>query len=176
MAKKEVQVGAGKVYVQKFVDTIPEDSALEVDVNLMGDTKGGITFSYSVEKNEISNDLGEIVDSAITKEVVKAKFGMMSHDASDLEKLCSTATVTKEDSLITTKIGGVGNENANKWIVRFVHTSKTGTETRYTIVGKVEDGFSLPYSIGEAAVIDCEFTGYALDEKGTLLKVTQTVA
>lgn len=175
MAEKEVQVGAGKVYVQKFVDTIPEDSALEVNANLIGDTKGGITFSYSVEKNEIINDLGEIVDSAISKEIVKAKFGMMSQDASDLEKLCSTATVTKADSLITTEIGGSSNENADKWIVRFVHTSKTDKVTRYTILGKVEDGFSLPYALGEATVIDCEFTGYKLDEKGTLLKVTQTV-
>ena len=174
--QKEVTVGAGKVYVQKYVSSIPLDEALEVEANLIGHTSGGITFSYSADKNEITDDLGEVVDSAITKEVVKVKFGMMSHDASDLEKLCSTATVTKADSLITTEIGGVGNENADKWIVRFVHTSKTGKVTRYTIVGKVEDGFSVPYGLGDAVVIDCEFTGYALDEKGTLLKVTQTVA
>ena len=175
MAEKEVQVGAGKVYVQKFVDTIPEDEALEVDANLIGHTKGGITFSYSVDKNEIPDDLGEIVDSAISKEIIKVKFGMMSQDASDLEKLCSTATVTKTEGLITTEIGGASNENSDKWIVRFVHTSKTDKVTRYTILGKVEDGFSLPYALGEAMVIDCEFTGYKLDDKGTLLKVTQTV-
>lgn len=174
--EKEVTVGAGKVYVQKYANAIPDDSALEAEANLIGHTKGGITFSYSVTKNPIKDDLGEIVDNAIQEEVVKAKFGMMSQDASDLEKLCSTATVTKTDSLITTEIGGSANENNDFWVVRFVHTNKTNRETRYTIVGKVEDGFSLPYALGEAMVIDCEFTGYAkLDSKGTLLKVTQTV-
>lgn len=173
---KEVTVNAGKVYVQKFTTAIPEDSALEVADNFIAHTKGGITFSYSVTKNPIKDDLGEIVDNAIEEEVVKAKFGLMSQDAEDLEKLCSTATVTKTESLITTEIGGTANENNDLWIVRFVHTSKTGKVTRYTIVGKVEDGFSLPYALGEAMVIDAEFTGYAkLDEKGTLLKVTQTV-
>lgn len=175
MAKKEVQVGAGKVYVQKFVDTIPEDEVLEAIDNFIAHTKGGITFSYSVSKNAIKDDLGEIVYNAIEEEIVKVKFGLMSHDASDLEKLCSTATVTKTEGLITTEIGGIANENADKWIVRFVHESETGKITRYTIVGKVEDGFSLPYALAEANIIDCEFTGYKLDEKGTLLKVTQTV-
>lgn len=175
MATKEVQVGAGKVYVMKYATEIPEDEALEVDDNLIGHTKGGITFSYSVSKNPIKDDLGEIVDNAIQEEIVKAKFGMMSQDAKDLEKLCSTATVTPTEGLITTEIGGTGNEKDTKWIVRFVHTSKTGKITRYTILGKVEDGFSLPYALGEATVIDSEFTGYKLDEKGTLLKVTQTI-
>ena len=97
----EVTVGAGKVYVQKYSTTIPEDSALEVAANLVGHTKGGITFTYSADKNEIEDDFGETVDSAITKEKVTAKFGMMSQDASDLEKLCSTATVTTASGVTT---------------------------------------------------------------------------
>lgn len=162
MQKNKVTVGAGKVYIAEYSEStgIPEDAALEVAANIKTHTSGGITFSYSSDSKEIEDDLGEIVDEALSKETLTCKFGLLSHDAEDVKQLCSTSSVDVSTSnTITTEIGGIENDNGKKYIVRFVHTNKAGKKTRHTMVGK-SSGFSLPYQKGEATVIDCEFKGY----------------
>lgn len=160
MQTRKATVGAGKVYISEYNETtgIPSDETLEVSANFKTHTSGGITFSYTSDSKEIEDDLGEVVDEALSKESFSVKFGLMSHDAEDLQQLCSTAAVTTDTTSVTVEIGGIDNDNGKYYIVRFVHVSKDGKNTRYTMVGRSKE-FSLPYQKGETTVIDATFNG-----------------
>ena len=180
MAKsvRECTVGMGKVYVKEFEEStgIPTDDILEAEENFHAHTSGGITFEYTKETSEIEDDLAEVVDIDTTKETLNVKFGLMSHDAASLQEICQSAVVNKTTDKITTTIGGKENETDKYFIIRFVHTDRSGKNTRYTAVGKNSEGFTIGYNKGEASVIDVTFKCFAKLSNGSeLLKIEQDI-
>lgn len=86
----------------------------------------------------------------------------------DIVKICPTATSTTTDGVTTVKIGGVGNDNNKKWLVRFKHITK---DLRLTLVGKNTDGFELAFSADDAVTLEPTFTASAMDSNGVLAQI-----
>lgn len=168
-----INVGVGDIYVVKASETITvdsEDSTLEVEANKIPHTSGGITFNYTATKKDISDDKGEVVDSAKEDEKLTIKIGILEDMVHMYEWLTETATVDdSQEGFTIVDIGG-DVQSDSKFIVRYVHTRKNGKKVRYTALVRPADGFSEPYTKGEAKIVDCEVTATALNSKGRLLR------
>lgn len=170
---KKIVLGSGKLYCSEFTNTIPEDKTLEVEDNILGLISGGATLSYEPEYYTASDDLGLAVKKMITSETVTLKSGIMTWNGNTLQKLCNTARVTTEGNQTTVKIGGVGNYDGKKYVLRFVHSDSEGT-IRITIVGSNEAGFEVAFAKDEETVIDAEFLAFPMDDEGTLIIYSET--
>ena len=167
-----INVGVGDIYVVKATADITiasEDAALEVEANKIPHTSGGITFNYTESKKDIEDDKGEIVDSAKENRKLTIKIGILEDMADMYSWLSDTAIVDDSGADFTTVNIGGDVQSADKFIIRYVHTRKDGKVVRYTALARPADGFSEPYTKGEAKIVDCEMTGTSLDDKGTLL-------
>lgn len=172
---KKIVLGSGKLYCTEFTDTIPADNALEVDDNILGLISGGATLTYEPEFYTASDDLGLAVKKMITQETVTLKSGIMTWNGKTLSRLCSTARVDDSQSgKRTVKIGGVGNYDGKKYVLRFLHEDVEG-DIRITIVGSNEAGFEIAFAKDEETVIDAEFTAFPLDDEGTLILYSEDV-
>lgn len=170
--EKKIVLGSGKLYCTEFTDSLPEDTALETDDNILGLISGGATLTYEPEFYTASDDLGLAVKKMITQENVTLQSGIMTWNGKTLAKLCSTARVTEpsaSEKKRTVKIGGVGNYDGKKYVLRFVHEDAVEGDIRITIVGSNEAGFEIAFAKDEETVIDAEFTAFPLDDDGTLI-------
>ena len=167
---KEYTLGSGHLHIQKYTNsTLPTDwnEFFGSTDNILGRIKGGASFEYTTEKFEDEDDLGYVKIEEITKEKVQLKSGVMTWDADTLAKLCQTARSTvADDGMVTTKIGGLGNQNDEVWVLGFEHKNKN---LRVIIVGKNNEGFTFDFKQDSTTVIDCVFTAQASDEEGTLI-------
>lgn len=168
---EKIVLGSGKVYIDEFTGTIPEDSVIEVDDKLLGLIQGGAVLTYTPSFYEAKDDLGLVAKKVITDETAILKSGVMTWNGKTLEKLCSTARVTEdtEKHIRTVKIGGVGNHNGKKYVIHFVHTDKVDGNIRVTIVGSNEAGFELAFTKDKETVINTEFKAQPMDNEGTLI-------
>ena len=176
MRKESITLGSGKVYIQEFTDTIPEDSTIEVDGNLLGLIQGGASISYTPSFYECQDDLGIVSKKFITKEDAIFKTGVMTWNGKTLKKLCSTARVTEgtPENTRTVKIGGAGNYDGKKYVIHFVHKDPVDGDVRVTIVGSNEAGFELAFAKDKETVINAEFKAQPHDEEGTLILYKET--
>lgn len=174
---KKIVLGSGKLYCTEFTNTVPTDKALEVEDNVLGLISGGATLSYTPEFYTATDDLGIAVKKMITSETATLKSGIMTWNGKTLEKLCSTAKVTEdnESHTRTVKIGGVGNYDGKKYVLRFVHEDKVDGDIRITIVGSNEAGFEIAFAKDSETVIDAEFTAFPMDDEGTLIEFKETI-
>lgn len=168
MAEKIV-LGSGKVYISEYADSIPENTTLEVDSNLLGLIQGGATLSYKPTFYEAKDDLGLVSKKFITDEEAILKSGVMSWNGETLKKLCSTARVTKAAGKRIVKIGGSGNYDGKKYVIHFVHEDSIDGDIRVTIVGSNEAGFELAFAKDKETVINAEFKAQPCDTDGTLI-------
>lgn len=171
MADKIV-LGSGKLYVIDFTDTIPEDTAVETENNILGYIQGGASLTYTPSFYEAKDDLGIVVKKMITEEEAILKSGIMTWNGETLRKLCSTARVIedKETHTRTVKIGGAGNYDGKKYIIRFVHEDAVDGDIRVTIVGSNEAGFEMAFAKDKETVINAEFKAMPMDDEGTLIE------
>ena len=102
-------------------------------------------------------------------EEVKLKTGIMTLDGNNISKLSATARVTEAENKRTVKIGGAGNDNGKKYLIRFLHEDEEDGAIRVTIVGRNESGFSLAFAKDAETVVDAEFTAFPHDSEGTLV-------
>ncbi len=173
---KRIILGSGKIFVTEFTgQTIPENATIEIDDNRLGHIKGGATLEYAPEFYNAKDDLGEVQKSRLVNEEVKLKTGIMTLDGHSISKLAATARVTDASGKRTVKIGGAGNDNGKKYLIRFVHTDKEDGDVRVTIVGRNESGFSLAFAKDAETVVDAEFTAFPHDSEGTLVIYEETV-
>lgn len=166
---KPYTLGAGKLFTTVFEESkgIPSISELEKEENRLGSISGGATLEYKATYYNVKDDLGEVDDQVITAEEASIKSGVLTWNATTLEKLASTArTSTDEDGLTVVKIGGLANDNGKKYVIHFVH--KSGAK-RITIVGKCIDGFSLAFAKDKETVVDAVFKALGQDDEGTLI-------
>lgn len=167
---ERIVLGSGKLYVAEWDGlTIPLDTAIEVDANLLGLIQGGASLSYTPTYYEAKDDLGLISKKFITEEIAILKSGIMAFDGNTLKKLISTGTVTETTTLRTLKIGGALNFVDKKWICHFVHKDAVDGDIRVTIVGSNNTGLELAFAKDKETVINAEFSATPLDSTGTLI-------
>lgn len=168
---EKIVLGSGKVYIDEFTETIPEDSAIEVDDKLLGLIQGGAVLTYTPTHYEAKDDLGLVSKKILTNEEAVLKSGIMTWNGNTLAKLSSTARVTEdsEKHIRTVKIGGVKNYDGKKYVIHFVHEDKVDGDIRVTIVGSNEAGFELAFAKDKETVINTEFKAQPMDNEGTLI-------
>lgn len=177
-----IVLGSGKVFVTEFTgSTIPADSAIETDANKLGAVKGGASVEYEPTFYTAKDDLGSVSKSRLTEEEAKLTCGIMTLDGTTFEKICSTATVTTTPATQsaagkrTVKIGGAGNDNGKKYVIRFLHEDAEDGNIRLTIVGRNEAGFTMSFKQDEETVLDLEFAAHPHDTDGTLIKYEEEI-
>lgn len=176
MANEKIVLGSGKLYVTEFAGTVPEDATLETDDNILGYIQGGATLSYTPSFYEAKDDLGLVVKKMLTDEEVVLKSGIMTWNGKTLEKICGTARVTESGSMRTVKIGGIGNYNGKKYVIRFVHEDSADGDIRLTIVGSNEAGFEMAFAKDKETVVNVEFKAMGgLDTEGTLVEYKEEI-
>ena len=175
---EEIILGSGDVYVTEFTDTIPADTTLEVDANLIGRIQGGASIEYKPTYYTAKDDKGVVSKTIITDEEATFKTGVITWNGDTLSKLSATGRTTTDSTTgtVTTKIGGIGNDNGKKYLIRFVHSDPQEGTKRVTIVGKNEAGFTLSFAKDKETVVDAEFKANPMDSDGTLIEFKETPA
>ena len=172
MAKnpERIILGSGKLFALLFEGTIPEDNVIETEDNRAGHIKGGATLEYAPEFYIAKDDLGQVQKSRLVNEEVKLKAGIMTLNGNNIAKLCATARVDETKAgKRTVKIGGAGNDDGKKYLIRFLHEDEEDGDIRLTIVGRNESGFSMAFAKDAETVVDAEFTAFPNDSEGTLI-------
>lgn len=171
-----IVLGSGKLYIDEAVKatsgyTIPTDTALETDANLIGWIQGGASLEYTPSFYEAKDDLGKVSKKILTDEEAILKSGVMTWNGNTLAKLSSTATVTEDatNKVRTVKIGGVGNYDGKLYVIRFLHEDEADGDVRVTIVGSNEAGFEMQFAKDKETVINAEFKAAPHDARGTLI-------
>ena len=168
-ASERIVLGSGKLYCQEYTGTMPEDSAIEAAENLLGYISGGASIEYKPTFYSCKDDLGVVQKSVLTDEEATLKSGVMTWNASVLQKLCTTGRVTEAGGIRTLKIGGVGKQDGKSYVLHFVHEDAEG-DVRLTIVGRNEAGFTLTFAKDKETIIDAEFKAQPkIDSEGTLI-------
>jgi len=165
--EKKIILGSGKLYTVEFTGEIPADATIEVDGNLLGAITGGATLDYKPEFYNAEDDLQTVSKSILTKEEVVLKSGVMTWNGNTLKRLSSTGRVTEAGGKRTVKIGGLGNYDGKKYLIRFVHNDAELGKARVTIVGQNQAGFSLGFTKDKETVVDAEFKAHPMDSEGT---------
>lgn len=174
MDKESIVLGSGDLYCVLFEGTdkeIPEIAVIETEENRLGHIKGGASIEYTPSFYEAKDDMGKVSKVILTEEEALLKSGIMTWCGLTLEKLCQTARVTEdgEKGKRTVKIGGVGNANGKKYVLRFVHKDDQDGDVRVTIVGNNQAGFTIAFAKDNETVIDAEFKAQPMDKDGTLI-------
>lgn len=164
---EKIVLGSGKLYTTVFDGTIPENTALEIEDNLLGLIQGGATLEYKPKFYDVTDDLGLVQKTILTEEEVTLKSGVLTWCGKTLGRLCSTARVTEANGKRTVKIGGLNNQDGKQYIIRFVHEDKTDGDIRITIVGNNQGGFSFKFAKDKETVVDAEFKAAPMDGEGT---------
>lgn len=166
---KKIPLGSGEVFIVEFTGSIPKDSEFEKDINRLGWIQGGASIEYKETKYEAKDDLGKVSKTITTEEEAVLKLGILTWNGNTLEKLTSTGRVSESGGKRTLKIGGITNQHNKKYAVRFVNRDKIDGDTRITIVGYNQAGFTLAYAKDKETVINPEFKAMPCDDEGTLI-------
>lgn len=166
---KPIVLGSGTLYVMEFTGEIPEDSVIEVESNILGLVQGGASVEYKPTYYTAKDDFGKKQKTIITDEEALMKSGICTFNGNTLAKISSTARVTTNGNKRIVKIGGVGNDNGKKYLIRFHHEDKVDGDIRVTIAGRNEAGFSLAFAKDKETVVDAEFKAAPHDTDGTLI-------
>ena len=86
-APEKIVLGSGKLYIDEFNTTLPEDAAIEVEAKLLGYIQGGASLSYKPSFYEAKDDLGVVSKKIITDEEATLKSGIMTWNGETLKKL-----------------------------------------------------------------------------------------
>lgn len=165
--KEKIVLGSGKLYVAEFTGTIPETTVLEVITNKLGDVSGGASLEYKPKFTTVEDDLQVVSRTFLTDEEVTLKSGVLTWCGKTLDKICATARVTEAAGKRTVKIGGIGNQDGTKYVIRFVHEDKIDGDIRITIVGSNQSGFTFKFEKDKGTTIDAEFKAESMDTDGT---------
>lgn len=168
---EKIVLGSGKLYIDEFTGTLPEDAEIEVEEKLLGLIQSGASLSYKPSFKEAKDDLGLVSKKILTEEEAILKSGVMTWNGNTLKRLCSTARVEEDTAkkVRTVKIGGTGNYDGKKYVIHFVHKDAVDGDIRITIVGSNEAGFELAFAKDKETVINAEFKAQPQDNEGTLI-------
>lgn len=167
-ADEKITLGSGKLYIEEFTGIISTNELLEVEDNLLGLISKGATVEYKPTFYEAKDDLGLVSKTKITAEEGSIKSGLMTWCGKTLTKMCATTRATELAGKRTVKIGGLGNQDGKRYVVRFVYLDAVDGNIRLTMVGNNQAGFSLVFATDEATVMNAEFKASPMDDEGTL--------
>ena len=81
LSPNDIILGAGELYLTEFTGTtVPEHATIETDVNNVGHTSGGATFTYTPTVYDVENSYGKVVKRKITKTECVFKSGILTFD------------------------------------------------------------------------------------------------
>lgn len=176
MATEQIVLGSGNLYVTAFSGTIPTDTTIETDDNLIGYIKGGASLEYKPTEYEVSDDAFNVTKRFVISEETTFKSGVLTWNLEVLSKLTANCTYTDDDdtNVRTLKLGGNGARLMKDYVIHFVHTESDGNKFRITLVGTASNGFSLAFAPDKETVIDAEFKAKAHDSDGTQVIMTES--
>lgn len=153
MKNDEILIGACDVYMYEFTGTeLPEHSVIEAEEHNVGHCSSGFTVDYKPTKYDVENQYGQIVKSAITKEEISAKTGILTWNLENLA-LLSTAEYVLDKEKKTKAIKFTGDGKALKTVlVRAVHRKENGKLLRFTMIGQGGSGFAIAFENKEVTV------------------------
>lgn len=165
-----IPLGSMDFYVVEFSGTIPQDSAIETESNMIGRTKNGGTVNYSSTWYEAASDDGKARKRKLTAESASISYGNITWNGNTISKLVATARTSEESNKRTTKIGGIVNDNGKRYLIRGVHKDTVDGDVRITGVGVNTGGWEAIYSPTQETIITPTFElEPKLDNDGTLL-------
>jgi len=172
MELENIVLGSGNLYITDFVDTIPENTEIEVEENLIGRIKGGANLEYKPSEYSVNDDSNVVSKRFVISEEVTFKSGVLTWNVATLGKLIATGSFADNTTtkIRTLKLGGKGAREMKQYLVHFVHASG---KVRVTMVATASNGFSLAFAPDKETVVDAEFKAVAHDADGTQLIVTE---
>ncbi len=171
--KKElnkIPLGSMDFYVVEYAGTIPEDSVIETEANMIGRTKNSATLTYNTNFYTAKSDDGKAQKTVLIDDSATISYGMITWNGRTLGKLISTATVTESGDKRTVMIGGAANYNGKKYVIRGVHRDSVDGDIRITAVGTNTGGWSAAFAPSSETTVQPTFECEPLDELGHLLK------
>lgn len=166
----KITLGSMDFYVVEFTGTIPVDSAIEVEDNMIGRTKNGATINYTTNWYLAESDDGKAKKRKLIGESASIGYGNITWNGNTIAKLIATARTTEASAKRTTKIGGVSNDNGKRYLIRGVYKDGVDGDVRITGVGVNTGGWEAVYSPTQESVINATFElEPKLDTDGTLL-------
>lgn len=165
----KITLGSMDFYVVEYTGTIPADTAIEVESNMIGRTKNGATINYTANWYLAESDDGKAKKRKLTGETASIGYGNITWNGNTLSKLISTARTTEASSKRTTKIGGVSNYNGKRYLIRGVYKDAVDGDVRITGVGVNTGGWESVYSPTQESIINPTFELEPSDNEGTLL-------
>lgn len=172
-----IRLGSGTVYVDEYDDgdSIPADATIETTAKRLGFISGGATLEYKPTYYTCRDDSGKKSKTIITDEEAHFKTGLITFITTTLSKLAATARETTTATLRTLKIGGIGQNNGKKYVIRFVHEDSVEGDLRVTIVGVNTAGFTLTFKKDKETVVDADFLAFPHDDDGTLIQIDEEI-
>lgn len=165
-----IQLGSMDFYVIVFSGTIPEDSVIEMEENMIGRTKNGGTINYTANWYVAESDDGKAKKRKLTGENATIGYGNITWNGNTIGTLVATARVSEKNGKRITKIGGITNDNGKRYLIRGVHRDATDGDVRITGVGVNTGGWEAVYSPTQETIINPSFElEPKLDDEGTLL-------
>lgn len=172
---ERIILGSGDLYVTDFTGTIPENSVIEVNENLIGRIKGGATLEYKPTEYEVADDAYKVIKRFVVSEETTFKSGVLTWNLEVLNKLIAAGTYSDDEAgKRTLKFGGNGARVMKEFLVHFVHTEQDGNKFTITLVGTASNGFSLAFAPDKETVIDAEFKAKGHDASGTQVIMTES--
>lgn len=167
---KKIPLGSLDFYVVEWDGkTIPEDSEIEVEGNMIGRTKNGGTVNYTGEWYTATSDDGKAKKKRLIGEDVSIAYGNITWNANTLRTLTPTARVEEKDGKRTAKIGGISNDDGKRYVIRGVYKDKVDGDIRITGVGVNTGGWSAAFVPNSETTLPASFQCEPLDDEGTLL-------
>lgn len=171
-----IQLGSMDFYVIEFTGTIPEDSVIETEENMIGRTKNGGTINYTANWYLAESDNGKAKKRKLTGESATIGYGNITWNGYTIATLVATARVSEKNGKRTTKIGGVTNNNGKRYLIRGVHRDATDGDVRITGVGVNTGGWEAAFSpTGETIITPTFECDPLLDSDGTLLEYEEEI-
>ncbi len=154
--KNVITIGTATAYLMEWdKGTLPEISAICVEANRFGYTKGGATIEYSQTNNEEKDDLGLIKKTILSEESATIKLGVFGW---------------------TTEIGGVANDDGKRYVICLQHEDALDGDCWWMGVGKNTEGLELAYAQDSGSALEPTFTCEPYDNSGRLLRFIETIA
>lgn len=167
----KIPLGSADVYLMKYTGTIPKDSEIEKDENMIGRVKNGVSISYTTESYKAKSDDGKAVKTKIVSEDAYAEWSYITWNGRTLKVLLATATMdgTTSSGKRTVKIGGLQYDDGVSYVLRLVHTDRITGDIRITMVGKNVAGWMAAFKPNQETLVNAKFEAEPLDQNGTLI-------
>lgn len=166
---KNIRIGSADIYVTKWTGTVPENSEIEKDENMIGRTKNGATFNYSAEWVTAESDDGKARRSKLKSETASLNYGNITPNSETIEVLVATARRGEiENGTRRTKLGGITNDKGEKYLIRAVHRDSVCGDLRITGVGVNKGGWEQAFNDSEQVINSTFEFEPLLDDEGTL--------